>query len=673
MDDPSQKGRRSSILKLRQGDVTVENTDDVDDEQKQVFKRRVSFHNVKTVQTFDENNLNLLDGSPVKEKIQETMSSDGVLTPGRGHIPSLTHPSKADERENVENTSSMDITMNDSVTGLVPGLCRHEKTRYSTCDMSLGNETFLNMEGDLSPPADDQTEDMSISSNRTTADLPGLTPTVSRTSFEESNCETVFSFYSNSFLSQSYAGFTPSSDFLIAGTDFSYDNLVSTHLYPVHRHLSLCSENKTTTFPPGDNTSLFFKTVLHRNQKEEDVDTFCLKSAQLSDATDFFREEPPKPGSEDMRSSCDRSGQPQTGSRMDISTMDVTITTSQNIQNQVIGETSESCADVDKMAFSVQSVQPEDGNDLVRENIQDSVIRMEEEEIENADTAEKNYSQLYYSTNETHNEVSITKRDISVMPVGSRFQLSSSSKDDSTLSGQSLHETASYLKRMMFNTQSMQVNYVSPANNQPESNRFREEILEELRRKVLEIEASSSSNIDILLPKLQEIHPKKAQALKKMDMRALELDDVDVFHCACLRSEIEWAQFRLEIAQKARSALQQSLANDEPKLQTCREDAQLCCSRDELQRDVEKLQTELADLPSADEIAAIIASHKQAVEEEEDLEDQILDLELKEMRMDAELAIAKNKEYKEIVKKLNDMAKTCLKNRERIRAFTAAN
>ncbi|KAJ1361097.1 hypothetical protein KIN20_020274 [Parelaphostrongylus tenuis] len=116
MDDPSQKGRRSSILKLRQGDVTVENTDDVDDEQKQVFKRLVSFHNVKTVQTFDENNLNLLDGSPVKEKIQETMSSDGVLTPGRGHIPSLTPPSKADERENVENTSSMDITMTDSVT-----------------------------------------------------------------------------------------------------------------------------------------------------------------------------------------------------------------------------------------------------------------------------------------------------------------------------------------------------------------------------------------------------------------------------------------------------------------------------------------------------------------------------------------------------------------------------
>ncbi|KAJ1361088.1 hypothetical protein KIN20_020265, partial [Parelaphostrongylus tenuis] len=80
MDDPSQKGRRSSILELRQGDVAVENTDDVDDEQKQVFERRVSFHNVKTVQTFDENHLNLLDGSPVKEKIQETMSSDGVLT-----------------------------------------------------------------------------------------------------------------------------------------------------------------------------------------------------------------------------------------------------------------------------------------------------------------------------------------------------------------------------------------------------------------------------------------------------------------------------------------------------------------------------------------------------------------------------------------------------------------
>ncbi|KAK6053533.1 hypothetical protein COOONC_08963 [Cooperia oncophora] len=78
--DRQRKSRRSSILKIRQTEVVSEKVTVEDDTAKQVMKRRVSFHNVKTVQNFEKDNLNLLDGSPFREKIQETMSSDGILT-----------------------------------------------------------------------------------------------------------------------------------------------------------------------------------------------------------------------------------------------------------------------------------------------------------------------------------------------------------------------------------------------------------------------------------------------------------------------------------------------------------------------------------------------------------------------------------------------------------------
>ncbi|KAK6735579.1 hypothetical protein RB195_018660 [Necator americanus] len=85
MDPASRKSRRSSILRIRQPEKVAETTS-VENEQKQVLKRRVSFHNVKTVQNFDKDQLNLLDGSPFNEKIHETMSSDGVLTPARAQL-----------------------------------------------------------------------------------------------------------------------------------------------------------------------------------------------------------------------------------------------------------------------------------------------------------------------------------------------------------------------------------------------------------------------------------------------------------------------------------------------------------------------------------------------------------------------------------------------------------
>ncbi|KAK6052647.1 hypothetical protein COOONC_09849 [Cooperia oncophora] len=105
--DRQRKSRRSSILKIRQTEVVSEKVTVEDDTAKQVMKRRVSFHNVKTVQNFEKDNLNLLDGSPFREKIQETMSSDGILTPGKGHVTPT--PPNTDNR--AEASSFMDSTM----------------------------------------------------------------------------------------------------------------------------------------------------------------------------------------------------------------------------------------------------------------------------------------------------------------------------------------------------------------------------------------------------------------------------------------------------------------------------------------------------------------------------------------------------------------------------------
>ncbi|RCN28526.1 hypothetical protein ANCCAN_25732 [Ancylostoma caninum] len=137
MDPPSRRSRRSSILKIRQTEVVLESTA-VEDDQKQVVKRRVSFHNVKTVQNFEKDNLNLLDGSPFREKIQETMSSDGILTPGRSQV-TLSTPSTANS--NTENTNFTEDTMAAFEGGPRQRLSYDEITNYSIADMSMGDTT----------------------------------------------------------------------------------------------------------------------------------------------------------------------------------------------------------------------------------------------------------------------------------------------------------------------------------------------------------------------------------------------------------------------------------------------------------------------------------------------------------------------------------------------------
>ncbi|ETN76138.1 hypothetical protein NECAME_11875 [Necator americanus] len=151
--------RRFQILRIRQPEKVAETTS-VEDEQKQVLKRRVSFHSVKTVQNFDKDQLNLLDGSPFNEKIHETMSSDGVLTPARAQLTFST-PNTAVLMENtISEENNTGIFGRDSN----PRLSCKEVTNYSQCDMLLCDTigTMLDADSNILPE-DRSSVDMSIS------------------------------------------------------------------------------------------------------------------------------------------------------------------------------------------------------------------------------------------------------------------------------------------------------------------------------------------------------------------------------------------------------------------------------------------------------------------------------------------------------------------------------
>ncbi|PAV79722.1 hypothetical protein WR25_15050 [Diploscapter pachys] len=86
-----QRKRRSSILKVRQPlDLDAPHPSSTTANGPSLPSRRVSFHNLKHVQQFVCDDHQPLVGSPLREKIQETISSDGILTPGRGHSASAS-------------------------------------------------------------------------------------------------------------------------------------------------------------------------------------------------------------------------------------------------------------------------------------------------------------------------------------------------------------------------------------------------------------------------------------------------------------------------------------------------------------------------------------------------------------------------------------------------------
>ncbi|KJH40445.1 hypothetical protein DICVIV_13602 [Dictyocaulus viviparus] len=276
-----------------------------------------------------------------------------------------------------------------------------------------------------------------------------------------------------------------------------------------------------------------------------------------------------------------------------------------------------------------------------------------------------NITELDCSVENLHNESSIIKRNISIMQGGGRFRISSFPSSE-TFSIQSfLHDSVRFRNKMMFNTHSLQINYVNPASNQPGSNVIREKILDELQSRMLEIKENSSSKVSAVFPKLNTLYP-EALALKNIDLRRLGSDYHELVYRARFRAEIEWAQIRLQISRKYRSKLEQSIKNDEAVLKTIQKNVQLCNSLDKLQKDVEALQTELNALPNAEEIAEKIDRHKQAFQDEKDLDRQILDLEIKELRLELQLARLKNKEFRKKVACLNKFADAHEENNTRV-------
>ncbi|KJH39826.1 hypothetical protein DICVIV_14280, partial [Dictyocaulus viviparus] len=143
-------------------------------------------------------------------------------------------------------------------------------------------------------------------------------------------------------------------------------------------------------------------------------------------------------------------------------------------------------------------------------------------------------------------------------------------------------------------------------------------------------------------------------------------DYQELVYRARFRAEIEWAQIRLQISREYRSKLEQSIKNDEAVLKTIQKNVQLCNSINELQKDVEALQTELNALPNTEEIAEKIDRHKQAVQDEKDLDRQILDLEIEELRLELQLARVKNKAFRKQVACLNKFADAYEENNTRV-------
>ncbi|KAL6735335.1 hypothetical protein Aduo_005785 [Ancylostoma duodenale] len=226
----------------------------------------------------------------------------------------------------------------------------------------------------------------------------------------------------------------------------------------------------------------------------------------------------------------------------------------------------------------------------------------------------------------TLNESNIARRDISVLQPGSRFRLSTSSRDDTVLSTKSLRdETISISHRMMFDSHALQVMYANPADDQPEGNLVREQIVDELTKKLLDMQQRSEGDFGVLFPKLRARDAAKALAVRNMTPRALSVDEADLLQSGRLRAEIEWANIRTEVAKQAVSALEQCLAEDDPCLKELCEDVQLCERLDELEAEVRDLEKSLSGVPSAHEVAEILRAYEQAVKDEEDLDARILD------------------------------------------------
>ncbi|PIO62690.1 hypothetical protein TELCIR_15738, partial [Teladorsagia circumcincta] len=603
---------------------------------------------------FEKDNLNLLDGSPFREKIQETMSSDGILTsnfPNRyvsvpndfertardDTLAALEAPyrrvSKAHDRQ------SMGCGIADSTVD-VSRRTTNDTSSISTFD----DDTALILEAGNAFGKEDQNQQCNTVSNTSlfmseSADV-GDTMRVFECLMPKAVAGDIEEPDRSHEMQISAAEST-----LLNSTNMEVtDWILRESVNEVHR-IAQAHQSSVDIEPPTEavmhNSTFVVESPLHNVALSDDV-------------------------ADGLKQKCDVA--------MDIVNETINLVTSET-SFCADGKLSTSEISTTHSSGSQRSEMLSTGDDSIRcpSPPANTTITLETESRTTATkvSVDRRSSATAYSINESLNDANITRRDVSIMQIGSRFRPSTSSRDETLLSLRSLRdETICLSERIMFDSQSLQVKYLDPADDQPQSNLIREEILGDLQRKLIEVKENSAAEFNEMLPELHAVDPIKATAVKNMDMRALSLDDAELLMCSRMRAEIEWAQARTRVAEEAKSVVEQLLKNDEPLLKQLEEDALRCRAVDQLQREVDALRAELESLPSAEEALRIIEQSEQAAKEEEDLDDRILDLEIEELRLELELAKLRGQEIRRTNAELNEWACQLERNEARVRTLT---
>ncbi|CAL2042301.1 unnamed protein product [Caenorhabditis brenneri] len=112
----NKKGRRNSILKTRVTVDVLSETVDNNVPAGPAQNRRVSFHNMKQIQEYDRHHGQMIEGTPIKEKITDTLGSDGILTPRGGNMD-ITNMLEHNSTFHVFNNGAADMSLETTIAG----------------------------------------------------------------------------------------------------------------------------------------------------------------------------------------------------------------------------------------------------------------------------------------------------------------------------------------------------------------------------------------------------------------------------------------------------------------------------------------------------------------------------------------------------------------------------
>lgn len=422
--------------------------------------------------------------------------------------------------------------------------------------------------------------------------------------------------------------------------------------------------------PSSDSAKAEEEQLLSQQVPHDAIDNECVEVHRRADMSCYRPED--HVGSEDLLHS-------KVENQTDLAQTEISLLRDEEMDISRSLERSSVCRDEDVQVFQKGAVEDNGQhcydnsalNDAVsRRSLMSETLRTLNASVRTSTSESQGNYSVNYTIEESLNEASVRGRDISIMRIGGRFRSSTSTHDDSVLSLRSLRdETICLPQRMMFDSHSLQVIYVNPVEDQPEGNLIRKEIKDELMDKLHEMKETSTSEMNAVWPELLARFPERAIAAKSMDARALSLDDADLLVSGRLRAEIEWAQIRAKVADEARLRIEALIERDAELVKGLQEDVELCSSVDQLRKEVQVLEDELEGLPSAEEAQRILDSYDQAQTDEEHLDDQILDLEIEELRLMLELERRRNRELRELNAELASVATTLERNNARVRTL----